>query len=190
MTQEARVSKVPISGLATRTACVVCVALRDFQNDLCKHLNPEECHRFCSRHGWMVANATPAVSATAIFLEAITNHDWSPSSGVGGECDVCLKVHDEKERRIAELTEQLRHAKIHSWFHDNGVLCLPHGREVMAQLPTPQGDGVQKLLERNGSEIVELLQDYLERAKGGTHTGGGVLGRAAEFLVAQRDIEA
>jgi len=188
--QETGASRVPISGLATRTACAVCVALRDFQNELCKHLSPDQCHRFCSRHGWMVANSTPAVSATAIFLEAIANQNWAPASGVGNECDVCRKVHDEKERRIAELAEQLGHAKVHSWFHDNGVLCLRHGREIIARLPERQGDGVQKLLDRNGSEIVGLLQEYLERVKVGTHAGGGVLGRAAEFLVAQRDIEA
>ena len=43
--------------------------------------------------------------------------------------------------------------------------------------------------EENASgEIAETLEDFLGRAQAGDHAGGGILGRAAEFLVAQRGI--
>ena len=190
MRQKATVSRLPITTIATRTACALCTALKDFQNDLLKHLAPNECHRFCNGHGWMVANSTPAVSAAVIFLGAIANPDWGPASPVAEECDVCRRMHDEKERRLIEIADRFRNSKGHSWLHDNGMLCLRHGRELIAKVPETVRESVQELLARNGGEVVALLEDYLERAKSGDHAGGGVLGKAAEFLIAQRGIEA
>jgi hypothetical protein len=59
----------------------------------------------------------------------------------------------------------------------------------MAKVPEMLRKSVQQLLARNGSEIAATLEDFLGRAQTGSHTRGGVLGRAAEFLVAQRGIE-
>ncbi|MGA9883458.1 MAG: hypothetical protein WBQ34_07050 [Candidatus Acidiferrales bacterium] len=190
MKQTANASKAPIASIATRTACALCAASKDFQNDLLKHLTPSECHRFCNGHGWMVANSTPAISAAVIFLGAIANPDWGPASPLAEDCDICRRMHDEKERRLIEIADQFRSLKGHSWLHDNGMLCLRHSRELISKVPEVLRESVQELLARNGGEIVALLEDYLERAKVGAHAGGGVLGRAAEFLVAQRGIEA
>jgi hypothetical protein len=189
MKQSANAPKVPITSIATRTACALCAALKDFQNDLLKHLTPSECHHFCNGHGWMVANSTPAVSAAVIFLGAITNPDWGPAFPIVEECDICRRMYDEKERRLIEIADHFCSPKGHLWFHDNGMLCLRHGRELIAKVPETLREDVHELLARNGGEIVSLLEDYLERVKDGAHAGGGVLGRAAEFLIAQRGIE-
>jgi len=51
---------------------------------------------------------------------------------------------------------------------------------------------LQKIVERlrikNKVKLEAELAEFLEQAKKVDHTGGGVLGRAAEFLVAQRGI--
>jgi hypothetical protein len=47
---------------------------------------------------------------------------------------------------------------------------------------------VAAILERTTLEITNELEMFLDHAKTGIHRGGGVLGRAAEFLVAQRGI--
>lgn len=189
MRQQANASKLPITSIATRNACAVCTALKEFQNDLLKHLGPGECRCFCNTHGWMVANVTPADSAAAIFLGAIVNPNWRPASTAGEQCDICRKMREEKESRLKEIAEQLRDTGAHSWLYEYGVLCVRHGHEVMTRVPESLRDTVQELLARTGGEVVGLLEDYLERVKSGTHAGGGVLGRAAEFLVAQRGIE-
>ncbi len=190
MRQRAAASRLPITSIATRTACALCAALKDFQNDLLKHLPPSECCRFCNGHGWMVANSTPAVSAAVIFLGAIAKPDWGPASPVAEDCDICRRMHGEKERRLIEIASQFRSSDGHSWLRDNGMLCLRHGRELIAKVPETARESVQELLARNGGEVMALLEDYLERAKSGGHAGEGVLGRAAEFLIAQRGIEA
>jgi hypothetical protein len=98
-------------------------------------------------------------------------------------------MHQEKELRLDELAKQLRDPKLRSWLHDYGMFCSRHGREVIAKLPEELQKSIQELMMRNSGEIVEILGDFLQQVKKGSHSGGGVLGRAAEFLVAQRGIE-
>ncbi len=189
MKQEAHAPKTSITSIATRNACPICLALREFQGELLKHLKPDECQRFCNTHGWIVANSAPAESAITIFLRAIANTSWRPASPVADECDLCRRMHEEKERRLAEFVKQLNEPRLRSWLHDYGMLCSRHGRAVMENLPEALRTSVQELIIRNCGEIVEILEEYLQRVKRGSNVGGGVLGRAAEFLVAQRGIE-
>lgn len=189
MTQQGHATKLSITNIATRHVCPVCAALREFQNDLLKHLKPEECHRFCNTHGWLVANSAPAESAASIFLQAILDPGWRSASPTPGECDMCSRMHVEKETRLGEVVKQVQQPALRSWLHDHGMLCARHGREVMAKLPELLRSSIQELIARNTGETVEILDDFLRRVKQGSHTGGGVLGRAAEFLVAQRGIE-
>jgi hypothetical protein len=189
MKEEAEASKLSITGIATRNVCPVCLAMREFQNDLLKHLKPEECRRFCNTHGWVAANSAPAESAAAIFLKAILDPAWRPASPVPQECDLCNRMNAEKDRRLGEMVKQLHQPRIRSWLHDYGVLCWRHAREVMAKLPESLQRSIEELIARHRAEIVESLEDFLEHVKRGSHEGGGALGRAAEFLVAQRGIE-
>jgi hypothetical protein len=43
-------------------------------------------------------------------------------------------------------------------------------------------------LARAAGELQHDLENYAKHAQQGDHAGGGVLGRAAEFLVSQRGI--
>lgn len=189
MKQEAHAAKLSITSIATRNACPVCIALREFQSDLLRHLKPEECERFCSAHGWLVANSAPGESVAVIFLRAIANRAWRPASPLTTECDLCKKMHDEKEKRLLEVVEQFREPRLRSWLQDYGMLCSRHAREVMAKVPEALRESIQEVIERNSEEITEVLGEYLQRVKQGNRGGGGVLGRAAEFLFAHRGIE-
>lgn len=189
MTQEANPPKLSITSIATRTACPVCVALKEFQNDLLKHFRPEQCRHFCNTHGWVVANSAPGEFAAETFLNAIARGDWKPARPDSDQCDLCRKMHDEKEARLDEISRQLCETKLRSWLHNFGVLCSRHGYEVMAKLPEDMQGNIQELIDRNREEIRVTLEAYRQKVHKGDHTGGGVLGRAAEFLVSQRGIE-
>jgi hypothetical protein len=189
MKRETRAARLSITTIVTRSSCAICVALREFQNDVVKHLAPDDCERFCNTHAWVVANSAPAESVATIFLRAITNPEWRAAAPVRDQCDLCKKMYEEKELRLNEIVEQLRDPKLRSWLHDYGLLCSRHGREVMAKLPEDLQRSIEELITRNSGEIVEILGDFLQQVKKGSHAGGGVLGRAAEFLVAQRGIE-
>jgi hypothetical protein len=56
-------------------------------------------------------------------------------------------------------------------------------------LPKELQTSIQQLMAKNSVEMAEMLADFLQQVKEGSHTGGGILGRAAELLVAQRGIE-
>jgi hypothetical protein len=182
-------ARLPITTIVARTSCPICTALREFQNDVVKDLAPEECRHFCNAHAWLVANSAPAESAATIFLKAIANPEWRPAAPVPDQCDLCKKMNEEKELRLHEIAEQLRQPKLRSWLHDYGILCSRHGREVMAKVPEDLQRSIQELMERSSREMLETLEGLLQRVATGSHVGGGALGRAAEFLVAQRGIE-
>ena len=135
MKREENASKLSITSIATRTACPVCAALKEFQNDLLKHLGPNECRRFCNTHGWLLANSAPAESAAAIFLNAIADPDWKRAAPVSEQCDICRKLHQEAEVRLQEIVTSIRQSRLRSWLHDYGVLCSRHGHDVISRLP-------------------------------------------------------
>jgi len=189
MTEPHHAASLSLTSIATRSSCFLCAALREFQNELMKNLKPEECQRFCNTHGWVMANSAPAESVAAIFLAAILDPSWRSATPVADECDMCKKIRKEKERRLAEIAKQLHRPVARSWLQDYGMLCSRHGREVMTRLPESLKKSVEELIARNSGEIVGILEDFLERLRQGSRAGGGALGRAAEFLIAQRGIE-
>jgi hypothetical protein len=189
MKPEAESARLPITAIVARNACPICVALRECQNDLIKHLNPNHCERLCNTHAWAIARAAPAESVATIFLRAVINPEWTVVARGLDQCDICRRLHKEKELRLDEIVRQLADPKLRTWLHNYGMFCSRHGREVMEKLPEDLQRSIQELMTRNSSEIVEILRDLLQQLKTGSHEGGGVLGRAAEFLVAQRGIE-
>lgn len=189
MKQETAAVRVPITTIVARSSCPICVALREFQTDLIMHLAPDDCQRFCNTHAWVVANAAPAETGATIFLKAITSTEWRPAVSVPDQCDICKKMHQEKELRLDEIAKQLRDPKLRSWLHNYGMFCSRHSGEVTAKLPEDLKKSIQELKTRNSGEIIEILGEFLQQVKKGSHAGGGILGRAAEFLVSQRGIE-
>lgn len=189
MKEETHAPRLSIASIATRNSCPVCLALREFQANLLKRLHPQECRRFCNTHGWIVANSAPAESAIAIFLRAIGDSEWRSALPVPEQCDLCKKIEREKEFRLGEMAAEFHKPTRRSWLHDYGTLCSRHAREVMAKLPEALQKSIEELVARNRQEIVGILEEYLGRVRNRSHEGGGVLGRAAEFLVAYRGIE-
>jgi hypothetical protein len=182
-------AKLPITSIVARGSCPICTALREFQTDMLKKLLPTGCARLCNTHAWAVANSAPAESVATIFLGALANPHWRASAPVPDDCDLCKKMQAEKEARLNEIAQQLSHPKLRDWLHDYGMLCSRHSHEAMARLPDDLQKSVQEVVVRNAGELAEALGEFLEQVKKGSHAGGGVLGRAAEFLVAQRGIE-
>lgn len=69
-----------------------------------------------------------------------------------------------------------------------GSLCLSHSRKLQDHAPLKMRRVIDEIVERTRTELRQELGDFLEHAKQGDHTGGGILGRAAEFLVSQRGL--
>jgi hypothetical protein len=182
-------TRLPIARIVAKGSCVICAALREFYTNLLKNLQPNESAHLCNVHAWAVARSAPAESAAAIFLEAVLNPEWKPSAANPEECDLCSHMQTEKEARLREIARELERPRLREWLEVQGTLCRRHGRELIKQLPDTVKKTVWEIMARNVAELEGELRDFLGQVKNGSHTGGGILGRAAEYLVAQRGIE-
>jgi hypothetical protein len=60
--------------------------------------------------------------------------------------------------------------------------------ELKKQVPSSLRKALDEMSSRGAAELELELRQFLQQARQGDHSGGGVLGRAAEFLVGQRGI--
>lgn len=182
-------TRLPISNIVAKGTCPICAALKEFQTYFAKNLRASECAHFCNLHAWVIANSAPAESVVAMFLESMRNPFWAPSMPSPIDCDFCKRMEIEKHTRMMEIIEELDKPALRDWLHDHGMVCLRHGHELIQKMPESSRHMVEETMSRRARELEQELQEFSQHAKTGNHTGGGVLGRAAEYLVAQRGIE-
>jgi len=89
---------------------------------------------------------------------------------------------------LRELAQKLQGTMFAQWMKSQGTLCLDHARKVKEFVPLRLRTLVDEIVERNRAELEQELEIFLEQLKHGIHEGGGLLGRAAEFLVGQRGL--
>jgi len=70
----------------------------------------------------------------------------------------------------------------------HGSLCLEHVRKLKEYVPLKHQRLLDEAVERNRAELRQELMTFREQVRQGPHAGGGLLGRAAEFLVGQRGL--
>jgi hypothetical protein len=182
-------AKFATDSILARWACPICAELKEFQIYLSKNLRAYECSSFCNLHAWIIANSSPAESAATLFLASVRNPDWRPSLPNLSECTFCKRMQIEKETRLREISEELDQPQLREWLRQHGMLCWRHSRELIQKLPDRFQKDIQKNMFQKLRELEHELNEFLQQAKRGDARGGGILGRAAEYLVGQRGIE-
>ncbi|MFB3916348.1 MAG: hypothetical protein ACE14M_06445 [Terriglobales bacterium] len=169
-----------------KDTCPVCSVLRQVQTDIVKYLEPDGANVVCNFHGWAVAHAAPAESVAAIFgrlLESLA--ESKPST----RCDLCDFIREQEERTLEELSREFAsRALFVEWMRKHGSLCLRHAVLLKNRLPDALQLVVTQIVARNIAELRGELQAFNQRVRLGEHSGGGLLGRVAEFLLSQRGI--
>jgi hypothetical protein len=188
MKAETAFERVPIVRLAVRGGCPVCAAVKHFQDSLSGQLRADGQTLLCNFHAWLLAKSAPGELAASLFLDALRVNGSDTSTASPSSCIACKKVHEEEDTRLKEVTRELERPAIALWFEQQATFCLRHIHELKNRAPQCSQQLVEKLRIKNKLEIEAELEGFLEQARKGDHTGGGVLGRAAEFLVAQRGI--
>jgi hypothetical protein len=182
-----------LSQALTKGVCPICGILKDFQWTLVETTRPQSDLRVCNFHGWSLARSrakisrsTPGESVTTVFLEMLK----PPLVGKvnSEECTLCHRVLEEEATRLRELAQKLQATMFAKWMKSQGTLCLEHSRKVKEFVPLRLRTLVDEIVERNRAELQLELESFLEQLKHGIHEGGGLLGRAAEFLVGQRGL--
>jgi hypothetical protein len=188
MKAQAAFERLPISSLAVKGTCPVCGAVKHYQESLPGQLRAEGQTQLCNFHAWSLAKSAPAEVAASLFLDALKAKEWDTSLASPSSCIACKKVREEETRRLTEVMRELERPPMAVWLQQHATFCLRHIRELKKRVPAPLQKLVEKLRIKNKVELEAELEEFLQQARQGDHTGGGVLGRAAEFLVAQRGI--
>lgn len=189
MKQETPSGNFRASDVLSKVGCPVCAELKEYQHFLLKSLRPYECTRVCNLHAWVIANWAPAESVARMFLDWTRNPKWRAAHPTAAACNICKRMKLEKEARLTEFREELSRMPPDEWVRGHGTMCLRHSRELMERLPDRVRRTIQNAMSQKVKELEQELGEFLERVRKGEHAGGGILGRTAEYLVANRGIE-
>lgn len=180
---------LPISRLSVKASCPVCAAVKHFQETLSGNLRAEGQSQLCNFHAWLLARSAPAEVAASVFLNALKAGEELQISRSRSTCIACEKIREEEAARLREVTNELEQGSLTgTWMKQHARFCLPHLRELKNRVSAPLLVVVEEWRKRNIHELEAELQEFVRQSRHGEHSGGGVLGRAAEFLVAQRGI--
>lgn len=188
MKKETAVRNVRIAQILATGSCPICAALKHFQDMKLAGPGAVGFVHLCNHHAWALAKSAPGSVAAGSFLRALQMTEEGTQLRKRSKCDLCQCIHDEETARILELSEELNRPAILEWMQKYGAICTRHAPALMKQVPAHLRKEIAGILQRTKASLNEELQIFLEQAKTGLHAGGGVLGRAAEFLTAQRGI--
>lgn len=167
--------------------CPFCRFLKEFQASRLQNHAESELHLLCNFHAWGLAAVQDAPAAADAFLKLV--NDVTAASNGASDCSICREVESEEELRIREFVSCIERAEIVHWLRSDAVLCMPHAIKLRKKVPlaiTPRIDGIIIQYREQLTEQLRQLRDE----PGPDRTGWGALGRAAEFLVAQRGLKA
>lgn len=104
-------------------------------------------------------------------------------------CDLCARIAREEEKRVEDFVEKLQHCTLQQCLQDSGRLCIPHGRKILDHIPKELKGTVDLAIKAHANRLREKLTALSRRSELGTPIHAGILGRVAEYLVAQRGLE-
>ncbi|HEY6389082.1 MAG TPA: hypothetical protein VIX91_25670 [Candidatus Acidoferrum sp.] len=181
--------RLPISSLAVKGNCPVCCGVKHFHESLPERLRTETQPHLCNFHAWLLAKSAQAEAAASLFLNALRTKERIAIPASPSRCTGCAKIHGEEVERLKEVTRELEQNSLTGrWLKEHARFCLRHILELKKQVPSSLREALNGMSSRGVAELELELREFLQQAKQGDHSGGGVLGRAAEFLVSQRGI--
>ncbi len=176
-----------IEELLHEPGCPFCRFLKDFQAIHLQGDTADEIHRLCNFHAWGVAAVQDAQAAADVFFGLVNENDSLTNQQP--DCDVCLKVVEEENRRIRELVALLGKPDIVRWLRMEAVFCIPHATKLRQKVPLTLTARIDMIIRSYREQLKEELTK-LRNDPSPDRSGWGALGRAAEFLVSQRGLRA
>lgn len=189
MRAQTALERLPISSLAVRRSCPVCCSVKHFHESLPVRLRTEAEPQLCNFHAWLLAKSAQAEIAASLFISALRTKNNIATSGSRSTCSGCGRIHEEEGERLIEVAGELeRNSRSGIWLKEHARFCLRHMQELKKQMRANWRQTLDEMSSRGAAELEIELREFLQQARQRDHSGGGVLGRAAEFLVGQRGI--
>lgn len=160
--------------------------LREFQSDSLRNLDATTIRNLCSFHVWSVAASTDLTTAAAIFLKLLDKS--YPEETNDEPCELCVRLLVAEKGKLQEYSRNLRKPDFQERFREAGTPCMPHSQKLIAWTPGTFQEEILLVMRRRKTDLKQKLNGLLRKAKAGDPAQGGLLGRVAEFLVAQRGL--
>lgn len=164
--------------------CPFCRFMKNSQAALLQDPAEKEIHHLCSFHTWGLAATQRAATAARLMMKLVEKQEDGSSVAT---CDICVLLEMEEDRRIREFISLLNHKLVAQWLRTQPTLCIPHGTKLKQGVPQATALAINSIIEKNRQDLVcelrRLHEEYQPDA-----ANWGVLGHAAEFLVAQRGL--
>jgi len=167
--------------------CKICRALKEFQSDYVDMLSRRMPRSLCNFHTWLVAKVAEAGIAAEVLLRML-EHALKDDSA-GADCNLCTWLVREEARELGEFARDLDKPEYLQRLRERGGLCIPHARKLFDLVPNGIRDEIALALQRQAAELKSELVALSRNAKAGIATHAGLLGRAAEYLIANRGLD-
>ena len=168
--------------------CCLCRFLKDFQASHLQEDAANEIRHLCNFHTWGLAAVQDAPTAADVFIRPLVN-EAVPAPKEKSYCDVCFKVEAEEDLRIREIVPLLGKPQVVQWLRTEAVFCISHSKKLRQKVSLILAPRIDTIIasyrEQLNDELLQLRND-----PGPGRSGWGALGRAAEFLAAQRGLRA
>jgi len=176
-----------ISQVLAKSGCAVCAYLKNEQAALLKGaMKPEEVSDLCNFHAWALAATSDVRHAAAVLLRVLKQR-----AGRKGDqrnrCSVCDRLLAQEVEELKELLSTFRSGLVLKWMEQQGTICSVHGDHLRQLAPEDLRSTIDEIVHRTSANLEADLQALLMHP-GHARTGGGALGRAAEFLTSQRGV--
>jgi hypothetical protein len=166
-------------------ACPICRLLREFQGQCLRELDARTVKGLCSFHLWWVSAVTDLGTASVVFLKLL---EESRGASANKDCDICAWVAEEEAEKLQQFSSKLSEPRFREWLRKSGAFCLPHSRKLLDSTPKELHQEILSAMLRREAELERRLREQLQRAKARLPVHAGILGRVAEFLMAQRGL--
>ena len=166
-----------------KSGCPVCARLKKCQSGLLGGDAVAEAPSLCNFHAWALAKSTPCGSAARVFLSVLHRADREE-----GPCPFCARLKEVECQSLSALKQLLAQPKDREWMHRYGRLCQGHAMELERLVGDEDKKAIREILQRIREELDRELASLLRNSSACDSSGGGVLGRAAEFLASQRGL--
>jgi hypothetical protein len=163
--------------------CLICALLKSYQSTLLERLQPAELKQLCNYHGWSIAAAVTAKNAAEAFLRLL---ERGADAVPGGGCNLCNLIQYEEQTRLKELGRALAEPEVLEWIQTHNALCLPHVIRLASVLPANRQPDILAASAKIREATKSGLESFLGKLSRDSHSGAGVLGRAAELLFGYR----
>jgi len=171
-------------------ACPICALVRAYQNETIENFKSSGIDSVCNYHAWALAASAPAAEVANLFLRILEHRPSVEGNGRDAkpECDFCALLRQHEHLRLQEFAREMRRIPFRDWIEKHGTVCHVHAQTLMKMVPEEDISLVASIIAHNEDDFKEALLDCKTRISEGRQIVGGILGKVAEFLVAQRGL--